>query len=73
MSLHLSPSCIAAKCTDFKSEIQGTQTVGWGAAAVLRGKVEEIRREQMNGEVENNHVHVLKCFTHGLLRNLGVF
>lgn len=63
----------AAICTDLKSEKQENQTIDWGAAAVVRGKVGEVRRGQMNNEVENNHAHVLKCFSHGLLRNLGVF
>lgn len=63
----------AAICTDLKSEKQETQTVDWGAAAVVRGKMREVRREQMNNEVENNYAHVLKCFSHGLPRNLGVF
>lgn len=62
-----------AICTDLESEKQETRTVDWGAAAVVRGKVGEVRREQMNNEVENNHTHVLKCFSHGLLGNLGVF
>lgn len=59
----------AAICTDFKSEKQETQTVDWGAAAVVKGKMGEVGREQMNNEVENNYTHVLKCFSRGLLRN----
>jgi len=59
-------------CIDLKNEMQETQRVAWGAAAALRTKVGEIRIEQMNSEVENSHMHILKCFGHDLLRNLGV-
>lgn len=59
----------AAIWTDFKSEKQETQTVDWGAAAVVKGKMGEGGREQMNNEVENNYTHVLKCFSCGPLRN----
>lgn len=53
--------------------MQETQTVDWGAAAVIKGRVGEIGREQMNSEEETNHMHILKCFSHGLFRNLDVF
>lgn len=44
-----------------------------GSSCCCKGKEGEVGREQMNNEVENNHMHVLKCVRHGFLRNLDVF